>query len=441
MMKKVLSILVVLMLLISLAACGNGEDSAADVKSDKTDEKQNTDEGGSNEEQGSEEQGSEEVQFEDTGDGKIVVWSWMQDAEIKFLDTYKAVNPDFEYEYVYVESADYLTKLTSSLASGLDMPDIIWMDVKNRATIFDMDILENFTSAPYNFDTNIMLDWTTVQNTDVDGGVKGINWDIAPGGVIVNKRLADKYLGTSDVDELEAMMSTWEDVSKLDLKGEVAAFDSLDEVTSVAWAQNVEKLYDGDMLDITSIYSATYDVAFAIHNAGLTNGNRSGDQNWYGSFATESKLITQGPIWMVPVVGLLTDGDAHLDNYVVLDAPDGNFISGGTSMGIYNGSKNKKVAWDYLQWFLLSKEGAKVNKEHNIFISLKSAYEDPAYTEMFNKNTGEQNIGEKLSEIATEVPELKLNIYTNKHGGIRTEINLKIETGEITSVEEAVEPL
>lgn len=384
----------------------------------------------------------ESVSFEDTGDGKLVVWSWIQSSDEKYLEPYKAVNPDFDYEFVYVERKDYLTKLSTSLSAGLDMPDIIFMDVSERATIFDMDIVENLDQAPYNFDRSLVLDWTIGQNTDSNGAVRAVNWDIAPGGLVVNKKLALDSLGTDSETELEELLSDWEKVSKLQLDGEAGLFDSLEEVTSLVFQQNIGDLHDGDVLDLTTMYSKTYSAAISLHNNGsLINGNRFFDANYMGSFAAQSKIASYGPIWMVPIIPMLaTDADVNNDNWVVINAPGGGYIDGGTSMGIYSGSDDKLTAWKYIQWLLLSEEGASLNKEvEQRFISFKSMYDKPSFTELTHPYFGEQNIGMKYAEIAKDLPELKLSVYMPKLKALRTEINVKIETGEIKTADAAVD--
>jgi multiple sugar transport system substrate-binding protein len=57
--------------------------------------------------------------------------------------------------------------------------------------------------------------------------------------------------------------------------------------------------------------------------------------------------------------------------------PTGGYSYGGTTIGIWKGSKNKDAAWTYLQWLYGSDEGAKANLELlNAIMPLKSVFED-----------------------------------------------------------------
>ena len=89
--------------------------------------------------------------------GSLMYWcgdqNWSEAMDPAFMEVYPNVNVSF----TPLGWGDYLQKLQTSMASGLEIPDIICAEVGWRMRVYEMDICENLEVAPYNIDRNDMF--------------------------------------------------------------------------------------------------------------------------------------------------------------------------------------------------------------------------------------------------------------------------------------------
>ncbi len=378
--------------------------------------------------------------------GKLLVWSWIDKWDEKYFNQYKELNPGVEIEYMYVARADYLKKLQASISGGLPVPDIIWLNLDERKRIFDFGILDDLLKAPYNFDTNSVFSYTIAQNSDSKGRLLGIPWDIATGGIAVRNDIAQTYFGVNDLAGIELLYKDWATtlqtgkILKEKSKGEVFLFSSLDDISAITFAQNIHDLIESDgTVNLTKVFTAVYSTVVPFRDAGVVNMNRFADGSWLGSMGKGTAMTFFSPLWMVPVFEMF-DGKGPVGRWTAVGAPGGAYISGGTSFGVYGKSKNKSLAWDFINWLLLSKEGAELNKKVEAkFISFKAAYDDPTYPVLTHPRFGTQDIGTKYSvDYVKDVHNLPVNDIEAGVKEIITQINVKLMTESAMTVDDAV---
>ncbi len=357
--------------------------------------------------------GKQEVQ--DSGsDGDrtitLTMWGWDPGIAEKISIPVAKAFPNVELEMVAVDSASAFTqKIRTSAAAGIDLPDLPWFERGQRGSLYSLDLWENLEESPYNLDTDLVFDYAipTVQN--FDGEVIALPWDIALGGLAYKRDLARKYFGTDDPKKLEAMFSDWEAFIAAGKKvnresgGSVYMFAAGEDAYRIIDGQNPVPIVDSGVADLTGVVKPGLDLVLRMRRAGLIDDHNEWSPGWNAAIGGSEHIFFPCPVWFPQYIIEPNDPDGK-GNWGLMVPPGGGFNWGGTAIGIAKDSDNKETAWDFLQWFLLSEEGARVNKENiGFFTHYKPAYEDPEFASLTSVMFGDQNIGEKwFKDIAPE---------------------------------------
>ncbi len=423
--KKLLSILLsVAMLTGILSGCGSKPAEGSDAGS-QTSGAESTDEaaGAGDEQQAAEEDTASGESA--TGDKKkIILWTWATGQFDAVRDAYFEAHPgaDWELEEVVVASEDYLTKLQQGYASGGDMPDLLMAEMGWRGSAFALDIWENLEDAPYNFDRSVVMDSVIGGMVDSQDQVIGIENALNPAFMMYRKDLAKEYLGTDDRMELEAMFKTYDDYAKVGAQvyeksgGAVTLFPGLQDVSNMMMMQkrNVSNVDAEGNVDVSGKVQRVFETVEAMRGAKACGNLAQYSTEWSNSFAEGNSILYPAASWSVTYWVEPYDPEG-IDNWGMFTPAEGGFGWGGTCYGIYKGSEMKEEAWDFIQFCLLSEEGAKYMKEGSgFFLPVKSLYDDPEYTRGTRPNFGSQEINAfMMEEISPNIPEASLSIYDN----------------------------
>lgn len=149
----------------------------------------------------------------------FVVWGWNQDIK-KILDgVYKTTNPDDYARIAFLDTGGsnyYQTKLDVILKdSSSDIyPDLMGLEADyvlkyvqsdDLLPVSDLGITADDYKNQYQYNLDLC--------TDEDGVVKALFWQATPGAIQVRADLAEKYLGTTDPDKLQAdYFADWDKV-------------------------------------------------------------------------------------------------------------------------------------------------------------------------------------------------------------------------------------
>lgn len=139
---------------------------------------------------------------------KILVYSNGR-SNIDLLNNYT----DVAFDYVTPSLNLYEHDLDMVLASGENAPDIFFCDssyvskyANSELTIPVNDIGISYSELRY------MYPYTFTMPTDQDNVIKGVTWQITPGGVFYNRSVAQNYLGLSEPQYVQSFFATWDDV-------------------------------------------------------------------------------------------------------------------------------------------------------------------------------------------------------------------------------------
>lgn len=165
---------------------------------------------------------SDTPQNEITGDASaadaFVVWGWNDDIK-KILDTVFAEQYPEDYErivFVNTGGSDYYqTKVDAILDdSGNELyPDLMGLETDYVLKYVNSDYLMNVADCGIEAaDYANQYQYNIDKGTDYEGNVKALFWQATPGCFQLRADLCEKYLGTTDQAELQAMFSSWDSI-------------------------------------------------------------------------------------------------------------------------------------------------------------------------------------------------------------------------------------
>jgi ABC-type sugar transport system, periplasmic component len=425
--KRIASLFIIGLIALLVAACGGGANN-------KTEEPAQS---GGNESTETGEKAPEDYK------GEFVLWSWVQ----LYPEGLKAFNekyPNIKIKYVEVHSEDVTKKLQTTIASGGVLPDVIRIERAQKAKIFDMDILENLETAPFNADRSLLFDYD-IPAFSKDGNLIAIPDDMAISGLAYIKSLAREYFGTDVPEELEAMFTDWDVFIEKGKEvtgksnGKVKMISSLGSVWEIIKGQRKASFFDGDTLN-TEVLRERVARLVQFRDAGIVGKLDQWTPAWNAAFGGNDYIFAYSPVWMPHYV--IGPNDKEDDRWALMVAPEGGFIRGGSSHGIPKGAPNAELGWKWIEFMSLTQEGAEAQKEDGVFTHYKPAYEDKEFTNWTWRNFGDQNIGEKffedISPVTTDVPE---NVNDNYLDEVMNIIVQTLNKDEAFGVDQAMEKI
>ena len=338
---------------------------------------------------------------------EITIWGWNAGDIEKVFERYKAdTGANVTLNYVTVQQAEAFQKLQTTLASGLDMPDIVPSEVGQRGTMAALDIWENFLAEPYNFDISNIFEYQINLCSNAKGELVFLPMDISSAALAYKKGLAKEYLGTDDPEELAAMLPDWdaflakgEEVRDAS-DGKIFMFASLTGVKQILDGQNPQPVITDDVLDMTSP-KATMEVMAKFRDAGIVDNMDESSAAYSASYADDIHIFYPCASW-TPAYTIAPNDPEGTDRWGLMIPPCGCYSWGGSALGMPKEAPHKEEAYAFLSWFT-SEEGCKaVYEEVNWNDSNPAMYQDENYAKLYSDNFGDQNIGEILFVKAME---------------------------------------
>jgi multiple sugar transport system substrate-binding protein len=333
----------------------------------------------------------------------ISTWGWYEDSFKACFSEFEKVYPGVALEYTSVSpvNGEYMQKVQSTIASGNRLPDILWGErsLGLRGQLFDYDIWEDLGKPPYNVDLNNFFDYTAQLITDSKGRICGLDWELDAAGLAYKRDMAKKYLGTDDPDKLESMLGTWEEFIETGKKvfkessGKVTMLSGLRDAYTILIDQKSESIAVNDTISTGGVLKDTFAMLSRLRNSNNLGSYETWTPSWRMSFAGDNVIFYPCATWSVDLVIKPNDKNGS-GNWGLMVPPGGGFSTGGTTFGITKDSGHKEVSWKFLNWFLNSEDGARVNREMgNHFIPLKSIYNNPDITNQKSSFFADQDLG------------------------------------------------
>lgn len=373
----------------------------------------------------SKEEGSTSATEAKEGDlsGEIEIWSWSE-SEIKTLDeNFRAIHPNVKLKYIPVDNGDVNVKLQVAAASDGDFPDIAYQEVMTRGKILSMDIWEDLAAEPYNMDKSMVFDpLLNFMETD-DGKILGVDREFNPSGFVYRRSLAKEYLGTDDPAEVSALISDWDKFVETGKKvkeksgGKVSMLAGLDDINWMLAGQYTDTVFEGDKAHLTPYFTHMFTPMVKIRDAGVASVMKRWTPAWNASYNEGNVLIYEYAPWS-GTAALKTNAPDTSGDWTVIEATGGPYTMGGTAYGIPKNAKNKDLAWEFINWTLLTPEGTKACVEDlGVVAPYKAFYNPiPEYQDPFFNN---QDVNKFLLENVASKMELR---RVHENDGVLNEV-------------------
>ncbi|MBQ6560418.1 MAG: hypothetical protein IJL85_06270 [Erysipelotrichaceae bacterium] len=340
-MKKLLSILLALLMVLSLAACsGNGNGGEQPVEE---------------------------------GEGKVFhIYAWNEEFK-GFFEKYYTVPEGIEVVWTIVPNEG--TQYQDALDLALMNQDSAEADEKVDMFLAEADYILKYTNSPYTQDIKALgvtdfsntYTYTVEAASDADGVVKGVSFQCCPAGMIYRRSIAEDVLGTSNPDEVQALVSDWakfdEVAAKCAEKGYYMTSSYAEDYrvfsnnTSSPWVDA------NNNLQIDPAIQTWMDQAEEYVNKGYTLTSGVWDAQTTEQAAKDGKTFCFfGPAWyynfcMGPAFGddAVAAGTDTVGDWALVEGPQA-FFWGGTWLLAATGSDNPTMVADVMNAFINNEE-------------------------------------------------------------------------------------
>lgn len=289
---------------------------------------------------------------------------------------------DVNVDLQIIPTENYVDTLRPALESGSGAPDIFTAEIVYLLDWIEQDYWTNLSADPYNVEewSDEYIEYVFEAGRNEAGEIKAVSWQTTPGGIYYRRSIAQEVFGTDDPEEIGVM---FEDMDGLMQAGEqlreagYRLFPDEGSVAPYTMGNNPQPWVDeNDNLVMTEERLSYFDYAKDLRENQYTALAPAWSPAWYASFnepiaynvgwdeleegdAGEGDGTTEVfgvslPTWGLHSV-LKEEATDTAGDWAVTNGPT-PYFQGGTWIGIYEGSENKELAWEFIQMLVHDEE-------------------------------------------------------------------------------------
>ncbi len=301
------------------------------------------------------------------------------------IPLYQKLNPNVEIKLTTLAYADHHTAMTTALATGSNLPDVMAIDMGFIGKFAESGGLEDLNKAPYNaaqFRDKLARFTYSLAMSD-RGAMAGMPVDVGPGALFYRKDLLDKA-GVTEADLTNTWESFIESGKKLKASSGAYLLASAVDIKDIyirAGLKDGEGIYfdaKGQPLLGTPRFQKAFELAKAARTAGIDGKITAWSNEWSEGFKRDKIASQMMGAWLA----------GHLNNWLAPESkgkwrsaqlPGGSFGSwGGSFYGIPKKAQNKAAAWDFIKFMSTNKEmQIEAFRGYDAFPALLEAQNDP----------------------------------------------------------------
>ncbi|MFY9512216.1 MAG: extracellular solute-binding protein [Rubrivivax sp.] len=341
------------------------------------------------------------------------------------IPRWQKLNPDVAVKLVSLQYADHHAAMSSALATGAGLPDVMALDFRFIGKFAEAGGLDDLLKPPYDAgpQRQKFVRYTVAQATNSRGEFVAMPTDIGPGTLLYRKDLLDKA-GVSEA-ELTRDWSGYIEAGRK-IKAKTGAYlladaaDIRDIVLRTGLADGEGLYFDrsGKVLVDSPRFVRAFELGRTARQAGLDAKVVAWTNEWAAGFK-QNRIATQ-------MMGAWLAG--HLKNWLAPDAAGqwrSAALPGGVA-GSYGGSfyavpkkaANKAAAWRFIQFMTLNAETQLESlRVLDTFPALLEAQASPVMDEPL-PYLGGQQARQLWRDIAARVPAIPVN----KHDAMATDV-------------------
>ncbi len=301
------------------------------------------------------------------------------------IPLYQKLNPNVEIKLTTLAYADHHTAMTTALATGANLPDVMAIDMDFVGKFAESGGMEDLNKAPYNAAQfrDKLARFTYPLAMSGRGSMAGMPVDVGPGALFYRKDLLDKA-GVTEADLTKTWESFIESGKKLKASSGAYLLASAVDIKDIyirAGLKDGEGIFfdaKGQPLLSTPRFQKAFELAKAARTAGIDGKITAWSNEWSEGFKRD-KIASQ-------MMGAWLSG--HLNNWLAPESkgkwrsaqlPGGSFGSwGGSFYGIPTKAQNKAAAWDFIKFLSTNKDmQIEAFRGYDAFPALLEAQNDP----------------------------------------------------------------
>ena len=408
-MKKALALLLALVMVLSLAACGSGDTTPATKA--ETPDVENPQTG--------------EETPEAAEEGKVFnIYAWNEEFK-GFFEKYYEVPEGVTVNWIINPSNDgvYQDKLDEALLNQENAS----ADEKVDLFLAEADYILKYTNSEYTQDITALgvtdfsnaYEYTVQAASDASGVVKGVSFQCCPAALIYRRSIAEDVLGTSDPAEVQELLSDWDKFNAVAATAKEKGYymTASESATYRVFSNNTTSPWvdDARNLQIDSAIQTWMDQAKTFTENGYTQTcDIWSDECTAQMFGDGKTMCYFGPAWYFNFsMGNAQDAEKGCyGDWAICQGPQAHFW-GGTWLLAATGSDNPTMIADIMNTFINDEEvcSALVENEaqfsNNQAVNAKYA-EDPSFGNDF---LGGQNDVAVFVELAKNIKFENQTIY------------------------------
>lgn len=279
------------------------------------------------------------------------------------IPLYKKLHPNVEIKLVSLAYGDHHTAMTTALATGANLPDVMAVDFGFIGKFAESGGLEDLSKAPYSaaqYRAQISR-FSFPQAQNAAGGLAAMPTDIGPGTLFYRKDMLDKA-GVSENDLVKSWESYIESGKKIKAATGAYLIPSAVDIKDIVIRSGLkdgEGIYfdkQGKPQVDSARFQRAFELAKAVRSNGL-DGNINAWSNEWSEAYKRDKFATQAfGAWFA----------GHLNNWLnpegkgkwrTAQLPGGAYASwGGSFYAIPAKAQNKAAAWEFIKFLTLNKD-------------------------------------------------------------------------------------
>lgn len=303
-----------------------------------------------------------------TGDAPstVTIWSW-ESGHKPLFEAFMADYPQFVLDVVPVEQVDMVQKVQTTLASGGQMPDLTLLDGRRRGKFLEMEIWEDISQEPYNFDTENLVDFLLAKETTPAGSYVGPEFP-GLGAMCFKRELALEYFGTDDMEELEALLPDWETFIEKGKEvqeksgGKVFMMSSLYSYKMIHKGQTTEPFFIDNKLNLRTALQPALETMIQMKNNGIIDIIEPNSPEEGASYAQDNHIFYLLPNWDINATVKPNDRDGE-GRWGFMRPPNGFYTGDGACFAVPKTALNKVGAVEYIKYICSSVKGAELLRD------------------------------------------------------------------------------
>lgn len=373
------------------------------------------------------------------GKSKITVWVYSEEYRKELEDFLKTTPLDLSFSASIraVTSADFEEELTKAIESGEGIPDVFMLSPDNVKKYIESDLTADVSDLGLEVTIERYFPYVVEAATTAHGQVKAVGWQADPGIFMYRRSMAKAYLGTDNPDEVQAMISNWDNFYATAKKiseasdGKTRMLAGQEDMLRPYLASDDQPWVRNGSLVFSPCKKAYVDYMQKMASDHLMYTAEQWSEAWLGGISDTQSVFGyfSSGICMLYVMkkacGGKMKGEGSYGDWAVVPGPS-NYCWGGSWFAGYSGSKNKEEAGDFISLFTgCTDDETRMDQSIRYFrttgefaassVIVSQVRFDPQFEDSF---IGGQNYYQQLSIAAKGISMVGMTTYDSDIGGI-----------------------